>query len=317
MSRFYDALRQASRFQQAVTGGAEEKPWEPFGVDVGNVVPSTPTGGDVGEVVETASALSGSGTAPAARRDPWTIISEHEGPRIKRPHNANLGTSAVIDIERQARVMPNIADPVVVEHYRRLRTKLMQQHAVKSFRTLLVTSANPQEGKTVTTLNLALSFAMLSEFRVLVIDGDLRRGTLGKWLRVGERAGLSNLIEGSATLNDVILRCEQIPVHFIVRGNSTVQPAELLHAPQLGEQFQRISEQFDLVLVDSPPVNLITDTQLLASHCEAVLVVARAFTTTCKALERAVQDLAGFRLLGAVLNGGAPVGSYGRYGGYY
>jgi hypothetical protein len=64
-------------------------------------------------------------------------------------------------------------------------------------------------------------------------------------------------------------------------------------------------------------VNLITDTQLLASNCDAILMVARAFNTTCNALERAVQDLSAFRIVGAVLNGGAPAHTYGRHGGYY
>ncbi len=75
-------------------------------------------------------------------------------------------------------------------------------------------------------------------------------------------------------------------------------PAELLHSPQLGKQLRRLSEQFDLVLVDSAPVNLITDTQLLAGSCDAVLLVARAFSTTRKSLELAIQDLSQFRIIG-------------------
>jgi Mrp family chromosome partitioning ATPase len=78
-----------------------------------------------------------------------------------------------------------------------------------------------------------------------------------------------------------------------------------------------MAEHFDLILVDSPPVNVITDVQLLAGNCDAVLLVARAFSTTCKALEKAAQDLAAFRVLGTVLNAGTPAhAGYKKYGGY-
>jgi len=106
-------------------------------------------------------------------------------------------------------------------------------------------------------------------------------------------------------------------MHFIVRGNSKVPPAELLHSQRLGTQFRRLSEEFDLVLVDSAPVNVVTDTQLLAGSCDAVLLVARAFSTTRKAMEQAVQDLSPFRIIGTVLNGGPRTQGYRRYTGYY
>jgi Mrp family chromosome partitioning ATPase len=124
-------------------------------------------------------------------------------------------------------------------------------------------------------------------------------------------------MDGSAKLEDAVLKCDDIPLHFILRGNSKMPPAELLHSPQLGTQFRRICEQFDLVLVDSAPLNLVTDTQLLAGSCDAVLLVARAFSTTRKALEQAVQDLSPFRIIGTVLNGGPSSQNYRHYKGYY
>ena len=130
-------------------------------------------------------------------------------------------------------------------------------------------------------------------------------------------AGLTNLLDGSAGLEDAVVKCDDIPVHFMLRGNSKVPPAELLNSPQLGTQLRRVSEQFDLVLVDSAPVNLITDTQLLAGSCDAVLLVARAFSTTRKSLELAVQDLSQYRIIGTVLNGGPRTKAYRGYKGYY
>ena len=93
--------------------------------------------------------------------------------------------------------------------------------------------------------------------------------------------------------------------------------AELLNSPQLGFCIQKVSEYFSLVLIDSPPVNVVTDAQLLANSCDAVLLVVRAFVTTRKSLERTVQELQPFRVLGTVLNCGTRAQVDGRYRGYY
>jgi capsular exopolysaccharide synthesis family protein len=208
-------------------------------------------------------------------------------------------------LDEKARLIPHTVDPSVVEHYRRLRTKILQQQSNEHFRILMVTSPGPQEGKTVTVVNLGISFALLPSFKVLMVDGDLRRGSLGSWLGIEEDTpGLSNLVDGSATLEDVVLRCDDTPFAFVVRGNSKASPAELLNSPQLPGHFRAMAKHFDLVLVDSPPVNLLTDTQLLATGCDAILLIARAFATTNKALKNAIQDLAPFNVIGTVLNGG-------------
>ena len=212
-------------------------------------------------------------------------------------------------LNRTARIIPNALDPAVVEHYRRLRTKIMQQQSERSFRSVIVTGASPQEGKSVTTLNLALSFAMLASYKVLVVDGDLRRGTLGAWLGLDScHMGLSNLIDGSAAFDDVLLRSNDIPMQFIVRGTAEVPE---LQSCQLDKHFRKMTERFDLVLVDSPPVNLIADVQMLAASCDAVLLVARAFYTTRKLFEKAAQDLLPFRVIGTVLNGAQRCGHVG------
>src|SRR5690606_31439743 len=95
-----------------------------------------------------------------------------------------LGKNIHIKPDRKVPLIPHTLDGSIVEQYRRLRTKIQQQHSVEPIRSLLVASPGPGEGKTVTTINLALSFAMLASTRVLVIDGDLRKETIGKWLGV-------------------------------------------------------------------------------------------------------------------------------------
>jgi len=225
-----------------------------------------------------------------------------------------LGTPTDAALDPKARLIPHALDAVVGEYYRKLRTKILQQQAEKSFQSLVITSAGPQEGKTVTVLNLGLSFATLPSFKVLVVDGDQRKGTLGSWLGVDSQTpGLSNIIDGSRQLDEVTLHAEGIPMDFIVRGNSQNTDLDATH---LRGQFQRLSELYDLVLVDSAPVNLLADVQLLAAACDAVLLVARAFSTTQKAFEKAVHDLSRFRIIGTVLNGGSAQ-AYQYRGKYY
>ena len=232
-------------------------------------------------------------------------------PMLKR---VEWGRDAEAGLDRNARLLPYAANPALVDHYRRLRTKILQQREAKPFRSLVVTSAAPQEGKTVTVLNLALSFSTLPNFKVVVVDGDLRRGTLGAWLGVGDQqVGLSNLFDGSAKLEDVVLKSEEVPMHFVVRGSAQLPD---LHPSHFAEHFKRLSELYDLVLIDSPPVNLLADVQILAATSDAILLVARAFATTRKALEKAAQELAPFRIIGAVLNAGVTPKSY-KYYGYY
>lgn len=307
MSRFYDALTQAINADLIPANGNGSSDTSKANVPHSAIPAGGTANGTVAGVIAAAEQLAQEGLSDQDR----TPISTEDA------SSNSIGELRNIAVDRDARVLPNAADGAVLEYYRRLRTKILQQQGVKPFRSLLVTSANPQEGKSVTTLNIALSFSMLPNFKVLVIDGDLRRGTIGKWLRATERPGFSNLIDGSSTLRDVVFRCDDVPLHFISKGTSEKLPAELLHTSQLSAQIRRLTGQFDLVLVDSPPVNFLTDTQVLAGACDAVLLVARAFATSKKALEKAAQDLAAFRVIGTVLNGGTRPRNYRRYGGYY
>jgi capsular exopolysaccharide synthesis family protein len=302
MSRFYNALKEVSRLAAPPGNGPS-----PEGREAPVASNSVITDFD-----------------PATQREPSSVFAVEDelsgpGPQVSGNRNGLLGSHAEVNLDQTARLIPHAVDAAVLEHYRRLRTKILQQHKVKPFKSLVVTSPNPEEGKSVTALNLGLSFAMLPNFRVAVVDGDLRKGSLGKWLGVDERPGLGNLIDGSAKLEDVVLKSDESPMCFVVRGTSQSSPAELLNSVHVGPIFRALGEHFDLIVVDSPPVNLITDTELLAAGCDAVLLVARAFFTRSKAFEKTVQDLAPFRVIGTVLNGGVQLRKrYHGYGyGYY
>ena len=213
-------------------------------------------------------------------------------------------------------LMPHTEDNCIVEQYRKLRTKIQQDGEIKPIRSLLVASPGPGEGKTVTVLNLALSFGMLPGFRVLVLDGDIRKGSIAKWLGLSGLPGISNLIDGSAKLEEVVIKGENLPVHFVTAGTSTKPAAELLTSPLLGDAIRGLAEHFDLILIDSPPVNLLTDAQMLATNCDGVLLVACAFVTNTNAMQKTLAEMSTYRLIGTVLNGGMRSSEYKNYYGY-
>jgi protein-tyrosine kinase len=311
MSRFFETLKEVSRSQPVPNGNPPNGTQE--GLGTGGVDPFPfldPL--ELGPVSEPAEAPR----LELPLEFPLELPPEDLLGAFVPPQRGLLGRVVKINLDRKAPLLPHTADNSIVEQYRRLRTKIQQQHAIKPIRSLLVASPGAGEGKTVTAMNLGLSFAMLPSFKVLVIDGDLRKGTVGKWLGVHNHPGLSNLIDGSAQPEDVIFKCDELPMHFMVSGTSKKPAAELLTSSVLGDTIRQMTQHFDLVLVDSPPVNLIADAQMLAGSCDGIMLVARVFSTTCKAFQKTMDDLLSFRIVGTVLNGSMRAQLYHRYG-YY
>jgi capsular exopolysaccharide synthesis family protein len=318
MSRFYDALREAGR-------SAENHAWTGAPAD-GDLATDGPQAGVVeldahpfdtqAPTVNSEQIVASNGGAAGgpAKTLPVNRVNG------QAPHDeptARPKATFLLNFNATAKVLPNCSKSVVLEQYRRLRTNILQKHAANPFRRLMIASPGPEEGKTITAINLALSLAMLQNYRVLLVDADLRRGTIGNYVGAIDQPGLTNVIEGTIGLEDAIMHCAEPAMDVLVSGTSKIAPAELLFYDNVGAHFSRMGELYDLVIVDSPPVNLVTDAQLIASNCDAVLLVARAFSTKRKALEKAMHDLGEVRVIGAVLNGGTRAQVYRRYGGYY
>ena len=309
MSRVFDALQEAAR-HRGPNGAPTEAVWTELGVN-----PAAAPVQKVQRVEKEITAIRPpESTATVATEEILEAVEVTPEMKVATPEHASPDQAAKIILDKRARLIPHTTDQIVVERYRMLRTKILQERETKFFRSLVVTSASPQEGKTVTVLNLALSFAALPSFRVLVIDGDMRKGSLGDWLGIDrEQPGLSNLIDGSARLDQVLLKSEELSFHIIPRGNAQICDLQPAH---FEEYFRQLSAQYDLVLVDTPPVNVITDVQIMAASCDAILLIARAFSTTSKSLEEAVDKLQSFRLIGTVLNAGTARKTR-KYQGYY
>ena len=149
---------------------------------------------------------------------------------------------------------------------------------------------------------------------IVAIDGPGGSGKSTVARSVARRLGFT-YIDSGAMYRAVALWAIRLGMDL---DECRVPAAELLHSTdRLRELFRHMTKEYDLVVVDSSPVTLITDAQLLAENCDAVLLVARAFSTTRKSLEQTARELSAFRIVGTVLNGGTRAQLYRRYNGYY
>jgi capsular exopolysaccharide synthesis family protein len=189
-----------------------------------------------------------------------------------------------------------------VELYRAIRANIETQRIKSPFRSILVTSAGPGEGKSTTVLNLAQVFQEFGR-RVLVVDGDLRRPALASPLALSNRPGVVDFLRGTATFDEV---CRRLPSGIavvpgqIARGDA----GTLLASPRFKELLEIAGKQFDLILLDSAPLLAVPDSLLVTHFVDRVILVAKAKATSIRDL-RKVQTVAernAARILGVILN---------------
>ena len=175
----------------------------------------------------------------------------------------------------------------MAESYRALRTSLLLSSLGAPPKVIMVTSARPQEGKTTTAINSAIVLAQKG-VRVLLVDADLRRPSVHKTLGMGPRSGLSNVLTGNATLEQAIAVSPVLPNLFILpAGSPPPNPAELLASANMRDVLNELREQFDHVVIDTPPTLSVTDAVVLSPRVDAIILVIRSGQTTKQALRRA------------------------------
>jgi polysaccharide biosynthesis transport protein len=211
----------------------------------------------------------------------------------------------------------------ISEAFRTLRTSIMLSTAEHPPQVLLITSSQPHEGKTSTSLNLAFTLAQMGS-RILIIDADLRKRRVAKALNLSTEKGLSGILTGAYSLEEALVRVEDTEgLYALSSGPNPPNPAELLCSMKMQDLLKRTREQFDHVILDSPPVLPITDATILASKVDGVVIVVENEETTRAALSRACGVIrhSGGKILGAVLNkvDSRRDGYYGHYHyyGYY
>jgi len=227
-------------------------------------------------------------------------------------------TPAVPSFRRSAPLVVTVTEPnsPAAESYRSLRTSLQFARQERQLSSLLVTSPGVSEGKTSTLANLGVVFAQAGE-RVLLVSCDLRRPRIGAFFGLDEQAGLTSVLLDERTLEEAILPVPGIDrLSLLPAGPVPPNPAELLGSPRVLDIFTRLRDQYDLVLIDSPPVLPVTDAAILSRQTDATLMLAAAGQTRRADLHRAVEklDQVGATILGTVLN--KVTRQTGRYYGY-
>ena len=190
------------------------------------------------------------------------------------------------------------------EAYRTLRTNLEFASVDQPVRSLLVTSSIPSEGKTTTSCNLAVAFAQAGR-NVILLDADLRKPGVHKLFDLPNPAGLTSLLRtDDVAIDDVAQATEQEHLRVITTGPLPPNPAELLASHRMQAVMERLAGAADLVIVDSPPLQAVTDAAILASITDGTLLVIDAGRTRRAAAGRGREALAksGARVLGAALN---------------
>jgi len=181
----------------------------------------------------------------------------------------------------------------LTEAYRALRTNLLAQNPTGRF-CYLVTSALPGEGKTVTCLNLGIVMAERVDHRTIIVDGDLRKGRIAKLLSSEPGPGLAELLRGEAELTDVIRPTAVPSLFYIPAGKAERHEAgELMGRPEVEEVVSHLRRQYDFVIIDAPPINVISDAGMLGRATGEALLVVRMHRTHRETVERAVGLLHG------------------------
>ncbi len=228
----------------------------------------------------------------------------------KRAHKARSGLKIL------AREEPT---DLAVEMLRNLRTSLYFNLAEAENKAVMITGPSPGVGKSFISVNLATTCALAGQ-KVLLIDADMRRGYLHRYISKSNNNGLSEYLSGQKSIGDVITESHIDNLDVITRGQTPPNPSELLHHQRLQELISSCGQSYDLILFDTPPVLAVTDAKIVGQSAGNTLLVCRFDKTSQREIQHAQAQLQrdGAKVTGAVLNGVEKrLSNYYGYGGYY
>ena len=231
----------------------------------------------------------------------------------------NRGGSMSIEEERRHILNPD-SGFYVREAYNTLRTNVnFSLTGDEACKVILITSSNPNEGKSISSINLAISFAE-TDSRVLLIDCDLRKPKLNRLLELKADLGLSDILMNPSAAGEAILPCRNVgELDVILSGKIPPNPSELLGSQRMERLLTALRMQYDYIILDTPPVNMVTDAVVLAPYADGALFIVRAGVSDRVSTAQAVGQMEYVRtkVLGFVFNGVDMTKTgygYGKYG---
>lgn len=228
--------------------------------------------------------------------------------RKKTLQNSNIARKLITITETKSHV---------IEQFRTIRTNIKFSMPDEPLKTILVTSSTPGEGKSTNAANLGVVFAQ-EDKRVLIIDADMRKPTQHHTFKTFNKVGLSNVLARRSTLQDAIQETFIVGLDVITSGPIPPNPAELLSSQGLDALLQEVKNQYDIIIIDSPPLLSVTDAQILANKCDGAMMILNTGETDKRAAKKAQTLLAAAhtKILGVVLNNYKTKNHYNYYDGY-
>jgi protein-tyrosine kinase len=202
---------------------------------------------------------------------------------------------------------------LAAEQYRSLRTRIKSAENGRPLRTIVITSPNKGDGKSLTAANLALTMAQEFQQRVVLVDGDLRRPSVHRLFGFPATFGLSNVLTEGAAVEDALIAVPDHGLTVLPAGPIPLHPAELLGSAAMRRVVETLRSSFDRVLIDMPPAAPLADVAIASALADGILMIVRAGVTKKPAIERALSGLDQAKVLGLVLNDAGDTGS-GYYG---
>lgn len=206
----------------------------------------------------------------------------------------------------------------IVEAYKIIRANLLFTLATSSSKAIVVSSAEPNAGKSTASSNLAITMAQTGA-KVLLVDADMRKPSQHKTFRVQKTNGLSRVLAGSMTIDDVIVPEVARGMDLIPSGSLPPNPSELLGSANMDKFLEEVSKRYDYIFIDTPPVGVVSDALVLSKKTAGMVLVSRQRQTTYDELQRAVDSIRNVEgnLLGVIItdmrDAGRTYGKYTRY----
>jgi len=204
-----------------------------------------------------------------------------------------------------------------MEEFRMLRTRLNHMKTLQPIHSVVVTSASPAEGKSLTATNLALAEAHLAGNTTLLADFDFRRPIVHTLFGIDRTPGITDYLLGKVPLQQALRRVAGTNLYLMPAGEAVINPLELLNLPEVKQLIERLPTLFNWMILDSPPLLFAADASLLSTLCHGTLLVVRIGHTTIDSVTRAMQSLCNNNVLGIVVNAARRGELYSKYTYYH
>lgn len=191
----------------------------------------------------------------------------------------------------------------VVEAYKSIRVHLISALNAINGKTVVVSSPFASDGKSTTAVNIAITISHLNK-KVLLIDADTRRSTIHKKLKIENTIGCTDVISGNVEFSDVV-KSHNNYLDVLTAGSSVTNPSELLSSSGFEVLLAKARDVYDYIIIDTPPINIVSDTLVIAQKCDGLILVARANITTYEAFKSTVDAAKSLdiNIIGTILNG--------------